>query len=64
MSSAIPSRRRRGRRSNAIGIPTRAQKAAKRTARTSSGVPLTGRGSHYAVLPDRIPIYRGPLVLL
>ena len=29
------------------------------------GVPLTRRGSHYAgVLPDKITIYRGPLVRL
>ena len=29
------------------------------------GVPLTKRGSHYgAVLPDKITIYRGPLVRL
>jgi len=29
------------------------------------GVPLTRRGTHYAgVLPDRITIYRGPLVRL
>ena len=39
------------------------QKAAKRAARTSSGVPLTRRGSHCGgVLPDKITIYRGPLV--
>ena len=38
------------------------QKAAKRAARTSSGVPLTRRGSHCGgVLPDKITIYRGPL---
>jgi predicted Zn-dependent protease with MMP-like domain len=43
----------------------RSQKAAKRAARTSSGVPLTRRGSHYGgVLPDKITIYRGPLVRL
>jgi len=41
------------------------QKAAKRAASTSSGVPLTRRGSHYGgVLPDKITIYRGPLVRL
>ena len=38
------------------------QKATKRAARTSSGVPLTRRGSHYGgVLSDKITIYRGPL---
>jgi predicted Zn-dependent protease with MMP-like domain len=65
VSSAIPRRRRPGTAIERDRDSDQSQKAAKRAARTSSGVPHSRCGSHYGgVLPEKITIYGGSLVRL